>query len=94
MSDQALEEDLARIRAIVIRVLEGSFTEDDNRAYFEDDIFFFDVRHLEQHDRAWLMTILRDRAYSRDTRGLVAMQMTNEGHKELIVELFAERASN
>lgn len=93
MSD-ALADETADLRAMVMRVLRGEVTEQNNPAFFEDDIFWMNVRRLEQLDRAWLMAILRDRTYHRDRRGAVAIQMTNEGHKELIVELFAERAPN
>jgi len=78
----------------ILRVLRGELTEKAQPAFFEDDVFFQLVRNVEQHDRAWLMTVLRDRTYSRDARGLVALNMTHEGHRELIVELFAERAPN
>lgn len=93
MSD-ALAAEVADLRAMVMRVLLGEVTEHNNPAFFEDDIFWMNVRRLEQLDRAWLMAVLRDRTYHRDKRGAVAIQMTNEGHRELIVELFAERASN
>ena len=79
---------------MVLRVLCGDLTEEDDPAFFGDDGFFINVRRLEQIDNAWLMAILRNRTYHRDARGLVAIQMTNEGHKDLIVELFAERAPN
>ena len=93
MSDP-LALEIADLRAMVLRVLRGELTEENNPGFFNDDIFWIDVRRLEQLDRAWLMAILRDRTYHRDHRGAVAIQMTNEGHKELIVELFAERALN
>lgn len=89
-----MSSELDDLKATVLRVLRGELTEEANPAFFEDDLFFLAVRRLEQLDRAWLMTRLRDRSYHRDVRGLVAIQMTNEGHKELIVELFAERAPN
>ena len=93
MSD-ALANEIADLREMVMRVLRGEVTEQNNPAFFDDDIFWMNVRRLEQLDREWLMAILRDRTYHRDARGLVAIQMTNEGHKDLIVELFAERAPN
>ncbi|MDB4962028.1 MAG: hypothetical protein JWP01_2027 [Myxococcales bacterium] len=89
-----MSEELARLEQVILRVLRGELTELNHPAYFDEDVFFLCVRQVEREDRAWLMTVLRDRTYSRDTRGLVAMQMTNEGHRELIVELFAERAPN
>lgn len=89
-----LDEEIGDLRAMVMRVLRGELNEETNRAFFEDDIFWINVRRLEQLDREWLMAILRDRTYHRDARGAVAIQMTNEGHRELIVELFAERAPN
>ena len=89
-----LDEEIASLREMVLDVLRGELTEEDDPAFFGDDIFFMNVRRLEQIDNAWLMAILRDRTYHRDARGLVAIQMTNEGHKDLIVELFAERAPN
>lgn len=79
---------------MVLDVLRGELTKEDDPAFFGDDIFFINVRRLEQIDKAWLMAILRNRTYHRDVRGLVAIQVTNEGHKDLIVELFAERAPN
>jgi hypothetical protein len=85
---------LPELQRVILRVLSGDLTEKMHPAYFDDDVFFLCVRQVEREDRAWLMAVLRDRSYSRDTRGLVAMQMTNEGHRELIVELFAERAPN
>ncbi len=93
MSDP-LAEEIEDLRSMVMRVLRGELTEQNNPAFFDDDTFWMNVRRLEQLDREWLMTILRDRTYHRDRRGAVAIQMTNEGHKELIVELFAERAPN
>ncbi|MBA3456015.1 MAG: hypothetical protein H0T42_23150 [Deltaproteobacteria bacterium] len=89
-----MSDELDGLKATVMRVLRGELTEESNPAFFEDDVFFIGVRRLEQLDREWLMSNLRDRTYHRDARGLVAIQMTNEGHKELIVELFAERAAN
>ena len=89
-----LADEIARLKQTIVKVLRGELTEEANPAYFIDDLFFLDVRRLEQLDREWLMTILRDRTYTRDARGVVAIQMTNEGHNELIVELFAERAPN
>jgi hypothetical protein len=89
-----VSDELPDLKRRILDVLEGRLTERGNRAYFEDDLFFLDVRRLEQLDRPWLMTTLRDRTYHRDARGLVAIQMTHEGHNELIVELFAERALN
>lgn len=93
MSD-ARDEEIADLRAMVMRVLRGELTEEANPSFFEDDVFFLNVRRLEHLDREWLMAILRDRTYHRDARGAVAIQMTNEGHRDLIVELFAERAPN
>ncbi len=87
-------EEIADLRVMVMRVLRGELTEENHPAFFEDDIFWMKVRRLEQLDREWLMTVLRDRTYHRDRRGAIAIQMTNEGHRELIVELFAERAPN
>lgn len=89
-----LADEIGELRAMVLRVLRGEVTEHDNPGFFDDDIFWMSVRRLEQLDRDWLMAILRDRSYHRDHRGCVAIQMTNDGHKELIVELFAERAPN
>jgi hypothetical protein len=89
-----VSEEVARLQQVILRVLRGELTEHDHPTYFDDDVFFLCVRQVEREDRAWLMAVLRDRTYSRDTRGLVAMQMTNDGHRELIVELFAERAPN
>ncbi len=89
-----VSDEIAGLRETVLRVLRGEVTEETHPAFFIDDIFFMNVRRLEDLDRDWLMAILRDRSYHRDPRGLVAIQMTNEGHKELIVELFAERAPN
>ena len=93
MSD-VLADEIADLRETIMRVVRGEVTEHTHPAFFEDDIFWMNVRRLEELDREWLMTILRDRTYHRDRRGAVAIQMTNEGHKELIVELFAERAAN
>ena len=89
-----VDGEIADLRSMVLRVLRGEVTEENNPAFFDDDIFFRKVRRLEQLDREWLMAIMRDRTYHRDKRGMVAIQMTNEGYKDLIVELFAERAPN
>jgi len=89
-----LSDEIAELRDLVLKVLRGELDEDEHPELFVDDLFFINVRRLESLDRAWLMATLRDRSYHRDARGLVAIQMTNEGHKELIVELFAERAPN
>ena len=86
--------DLAVLKATILRVLRGQLTERDEPAFFRDDIFFLGVRQVEAQDPDWLMTVLRDRTYHRDARGLVALNMTHAGHDSLIVELFAERAPN
>lgn len=85
---------LERAKQTILRVLSGELTERTDPAWFEDDGLFLLVRDVEAADPRWLDTVLRDRTYHRDVRGLVALQMTHAGHDALIVELFAERAAN
>jgi hypothetical protein len=89
-----VSSELDDAKQTILRVLRGELTEKAQPALFDDDVFFLLVRDVEAKDPTWLMAMLRDRTYSRDARGLVALNMTHEGHGALIVELFAERAPN
>jgi hypothetical protein len=67
-----VDEHTARRRALVLEVLEGRITPENDAVFlFEEDTFFFTLLAMMHGDREWLEARLSDETYPLAARELV-----------------------
>src|SRR5262249_21747689 len=82
-------ERIANSRAIASRVLSGEMTPESDPAAFDEDVVYFAVRTLEEHDSEWLLAEARDRRHPFAGRRNLASCM-GRFQREIWRELRAE----
>lgn len=82
-----LAEHLAGSRQLILDVLHGKITE-SYQWVFEDDLLFFAIVYLEDHDPEWLYAHLTDKTFSLENRRLAALEVSSHSRNAYPSELF------
>lgn len=82
-------ERLEAARENVLKVLQGELTPDSHPAYFEDDLFYFDINVVEREDYDWLEGELSSETHTLERRLAVATQLYGERRAAVLMPLIA-----
>jgi hypothetical protein len=74
----SLEDRLMIARDMIIKVLDGTITHRSDRHVFDDDLFYFNVRIIEEFDLKWLQAQLARPEYDEQARQEVLINMAKK----------------
>jgi hypothetical protein len=71
-------ENIENAKASILDFLEGKISEKEDESFFNDDIFYFAIRTIEQYDYKWLIYQVNNQKYPKHLRGKIIVNMTSD----------------